>query len=356
MGAFVMTPLLHPTLVNGRLGDPALYVECMFERWALLFDLGDLHALSPRKMLRIRDVFVSHTHVDHFVGFDQLLRVLIGRDQTLRLVGPSGIIAQVEHKLAGYTWNLVERYDTDLVVEVSEIRSAGEARRAAFRFQNRFRREEGGGRALADGLLCEERGFRVRCAVLDHRVPCLGFAVEERQHVNVWKSRLEERGLKVGPWLRAAKQAILAGQPDDLPCHASWREGGVERGRTLTLGELKREAMRIVPGQKLGYVVDAAYTPENERRIVDLVAGADILFIEAAFARDDAARAADRAHLTTEQAGRIGRLAGAKRIEPFHFSPRYAGDAQRLLREVDEAFGASEEQEPARQGESPGAP
>ena len=97
-----MTPLLHPYLVNGRFGDPALYVECMFERWALLFDLGDQHALSARKLLRIRDVFVSHTHIDHFIGFDQLLRILIGRDQTVRLFGPSGILETVEHKLAGY--------------------------------------------------------------------------------------------------------------------------------------------------------------------------------------------------------------------------------------------------------------
>ena len=49
-------------------------------------------------------------------------------------------------------------------------------------------------------------------------------------------------------------------------------------------------------------------------------------------------RAADRYHLTTEQAGRLGRLAGVRRIEPFHFSPRYAGQEARLRQEVEEAF------------------
>jgi ribonuclease Z len=335
-----MKPLLHPVLVNGRFGDPALYVECMFERWALLLDLGDLHALSPRKLLRIQDVFISHTHIDHFVGFDQLLRVLIGRDQTIRLFGPSGIIERVEHRLAGYSWNLVERYATDLVLRVTEVRAPNEAICATFRFQNRFRREDGGNRALADGLLCEDHGFRVRCALLDHRLPCLGFAIEERQHVNVWKSRLDERGLPVGPWLREVKEAVLSGRPDDTPCLVRWREAGVARERTLSLGDLKRDVLRIVPGQKIGYVVDTAYSLENVQRIVELVRGADILFIEAAFARADAALAADRAHLTTEQAGRIGRLAGAKRIEPLHFSPRYGEAVEPLLREVDEAFSA----------------
>ncbi|MFZ5791156.1 MAG: ribonuclease Z [Pseudomonadota bacterium] len=351
-----MRPLLHPRLLNGRFGDPALYVECMFERWALLFDLGDLHGLDIRKLLRVRDVFVSHTHIDHFVGFDQLLRISIGREHVLRLFGPSGIIGQVEHRLGSYSWNLVERYATDLVIVVTEVRSPTEAESARFRFQNRFRREAGTTAALADGVLRDDSGFRVRCAVLDHRIPCLGFAVEERQHVNVWKNRLEEAGLAVGPWLREVKQAILRNEPDDTPCRVDWREGRAKREETLPLGRLKREVMRLVPGQKIGYVVDVAYSAENIRRIVELVQGADILFIEACFARKDAARAADRAHLTTEQAGRIARLAGVQRVEPFHFSPRYVEDGECLMREVDEAFRAPPEPEGARKGASVGPP
>src|SRR3546814_8713489 len=136
-----------------------------------------------------------------------------------------------------------------------------------------------------------------------------------------------------------SKQAILSGAPDDTPFRVHWREGDAERERTFSLGALGREVMRIVPGQKLGYVVDTACTAENVRRIVDLVAGADILFIESAFAREDAMRGADRAHLTTEQASRIAPLAGAKRVEPFHFSARYVGAGDRLLREVPGEIG-----------------
>src|SRR3546814_15545664 len=97
--------------------------------------------------------------------------------------------------------------------------------------------------------------------------------------------------------------------------------------------------MRIVPGQKLGYVVDTACTAENVRRIVDLVAGADILFIESAFAREEEMRGADRAHLTTEQASPIARLAGAKRVDPFDFSPRLVGAGGRLLRQGHGGWG-----------------
>jgi ribonuclease BN (tRNA processing enzyme) len=78
-----MRPLLHPTLLNGRFGDPALDVETLFESRAILFDLGDIAVLPPRKILRLEHVFVSHAHIDHFVGFDRLLRVLVGRQKNV---------------------------------------------------------------------------------------------------------------------------------------------------------------------------------------------------------------------------------------------------------------------------------
>lgn len=101
-----MRPTFHPNLVNGSTGDLALFVDCLFERRALLFDLGDIHALPPRKLLRISHVFVTHAHMDHFIGFDWLLRILLGRERDLHLFGPPGFVAQVEHKLSAYTWNL----------------------------------------------------------------------------------------------------------------------------------------------------------------------------------------------------------------------------------------------------------
>ena len=77
-------------LVNGRSGDPALYIETLFEKRAIMFDLGDISSLSPRKIQRVEHVFVSHAHIDHFIGFDHLLRVLVGREKIVRLYGPVG--------------------------------------------------------------------------------------------------------------------------------------------------------------------------------------------------------------------------------------------------------------------------
>jgi ribonuclease Z len=65
------------------------------------------------------------------------------------------------------------------------------------------------------------------------------------------------------------------------------------------------------------------------------------LFIEAAFAQGAGELARERAHLTTGAAGEIARAAAVRRVEPFHFSSRYAGEEERLIGEVRAAFGDS---------------
>lgn len=326
-----MRPLLHPWLVNGRTGDPTLYVDVQFEKRALLLDIGDLHAVPPRKLLRIGHVFVSHCHLDHFVGLDHLLRFLVGRPATLGLYGPEGLTERVGHRLAGYTWNLVERFAADLVVEVVEMLDATRRRGARLRLKSRFAPEPFEVPATEDGILLRQPDLLVRAAVLDHGTPCLAFAVEEAVHVNVWRNRVEAAGLPVGPWLRALKRAVAEARPDEYPVAI---EGVGER----PLGAL-RPLVTTEPGQKIGYVTDIAGTEENIAAAAALVEGADILFIEATFAAADAARAVERGHLTTVDAGTIARRARARRVEPFHFSPRYGGEEARLVAEVMAAYG-----------------
>jgi ribonuclease Z len=328
-----MRPLLHPNLVNGRSGDPALYVETLFEKRAILFDLGDITILSPRKIQRLDHIFVSHAHMDHFAGFDQLLRLLVGREKTIRLYGPEGFISHVGHKLHGYIWNLAAGYPCDLIFIVTEIAASFETRAAQFRLKRAFAEEPGRSGRIADGVLYQEPSFRVCVSVLDHRIPCLGFAIEEAIHVNVWKTRLAELGFPVGAWLRELKRAVTENMPDEHPI----RIATPGAARELPLGTL-RHIVTVTAGQKIGYVTDVADTAANRESIIRLVQNADLLFIEAAFAEADAALAQERAHLTTAAAGQIARAAGVRRLEPFHFSPRYAGEDERMLNEVRAAF------------------
>ena len=66
--------------------------------------------------------------------------------------------------------------------------------------------------------------------------------------------------------------------------------------------------------------------------------GSPAMLSEAIHSLVDTALAAERAHLTTAQAGELARKAVVGRVEPFHFSPRYAGDEAFIIREVEEMF------------------
>lgn len=329
-----MRPAFRPALVNGPTGDPALYVDFVFQRRALLFDMGDLAALPTRKLLRVSEAFLSHAHMDHFMGFDQLLRVLVGRERTVRLYGPPGLIGQVAGRLRAYTWNLVDRFEAELRFVVTEYHGHGWGRRARLRLGTGFALEAEGPCRLPGGVLLEEPGLRVRAAVLDHGIPCLGFVLEEGLHVNVWRNRLEELGLDVGPWLQALKRGVLEGRPEEEPVPVRWLPGR-SGPPVLPLGELRRRVLRVVPGQRIGYLTDLAGHAANRRAAAALVRGADLLYIECPFPHREAARAADRRHLTARQAGLIARAAAVQRVVPFHLSPRHQEEAEALVAELE---------------------
>jgi ribonuclease Z len=335
-----MRPTFHPHLVNGSTGDPVLFVDCLFEHRALLFDLGDIQALPPRKLLRISHVFVTHAHMDHFIGFDWLLRILLGREKDLQLFGPPGFLDQVEHKLRAYTWNLVHNYLSDFTLRVTEVDGNGAGRYASFRCHNTFLREDETSVNFPDNILLNEPAMQVRCTLLDHGgIPCMAYALQEQAHVNVWKNRLQELGLPVGAWLRDMKQAVLRNEPEQWQIRVAWCEDDVQRERLVSLAELK-SALRIVPGQKIAFVTDVAWHHANVTRIVELARDADLLYIEAVFMERDAEHGQRKFHLTARQAGEIARAANAGAVIPMHFSPRYQGEDRTLLRaEVAAVFG-----------------
>jgi ribonuclease Z len=334
-----MRPTLHPHLLNGRTGDPGIYVEVLHRSETILLDCGDLSALSPRHLLRIGAVAISHAHMDHWAGFDRLLRILIGREKCLPLVGPEGFAQRLFHRLQAYTWNLADRIPAELAFEVTEVTTAGTWPRTRLSLHGGFTQERLPPLPVApDGTVLQLGPLRLRAAVLDHGTPCLGFALEEDQHLHVWRTRLEERGLPTGPWLAALKAAVREGWADDRPVPIFARPSEASGAPTLPFGAL-RDLISITPGQRLAYLTDFADVPANRSAAIDLAQGADILFIEAPFAAEDAAIALDRRHLTTRAAGEIARKAGVRRIEPFHFSPRYPGQEDRLLAEVAVAAG-----------------
>lgn len=325
-------------LVNGEFGDPGLYVDFRDERRALLFDVGDLATLPPRKLLRLSHLFVSHRHMDHFAGFDRLLRVVLGRKARIMLAGGPGTIDGVAHKLGAYTWNLVHRYAEELVLDVRELGTDGNAGRALFSSRTGFERDEQPVPAPANDVLHDELAFRVRARFVDHGIPCLAFALEEKARIGIARDRLLAAGLAPGAWLRQFKRAVLSGLPGDTPIVVEWRDRDGAHAVARSVDELRPLALDVVAGQRIGYVTDLRFTEANVRVLETLLGGVDLLFIESVFLDAERDHAARKHHLTAWQAGTIARRIGARAVVPFHFSPRYEKRAGELRRELAAAF------------------
>jgi ribonuclease Z len=299
-------------------------------RWqgrSILIDLGRIDRTPAAVLLPIEAVFVSHTHMDHFMGFDQLLRLFLARDSTLRLYGPAGIADCVQGKLAGYTWNLTDEYQ--FAIEVTEI-TEHELVRWRFAAADRFTRRSAG-TAPHTGTVFADRVFTVEAAPLDHKIVSMAYAVTERTHLNVRADALDALGLRPGPWLNALKNAIRTGAAPDTPIE-------ILPGDRRPLAALRDALLIETPGQKVAYTVDTLFSPANAARIVRLARGADLFYCEAPFLDEDIDQATRRYHLTARQAGALARAAGVQRLAVFHFSPRYEGRYADIVAEAQEEF------------------
>ena len=250
-------------------------------------------------------------------------------------MGRRVFLAQLAAKLGAYTWNLVDRYAQAVTIVGTELRPTTKLTQI-FDCRRAFRRGRRRRSTAVDQPLLKEPSFKVSAAILDHRIDCLAFSVKERFHVSIIKTQLEDLGLQVGPWLRRFKEALYSGVDRE-----QWFEIETDREgnpRRFRLGELSDRIAQFSPGQKITYIADAAYTSANVEKMVALAAGADHLFIEAAFLERDRAIARAKHHLTAHQAGLIAAEAQVKRFTLFHFSPRYGRDAAPFEAEAQSAY------------------
>lgn len=320
-----MKPSFHHRLINKQFDDPCLYVRMMRERRAFLFDAGFIGNLDQGDIQKITDVFVTHMHIDHFIGFDTLLRALLRRKTPLRVHGPEDIIECIEGKLKGYAWNLIKEYP--FRIEAFSI-SKTEIRHSGFYSENCFTRTDRGSLPF-EGYALKEPHIRVRAAFFSHGIPCLGFSIEEESHINIDKAKLNRMGLPIGPWLTIFKKMLREKTDMDSKLHVHDKE--------FRLGELI-DIAAITKGQKVSYIMDISPEPENIGKAIELAKDSDSLYCEAYFLHKDIGRAFERNHITAKIAGEIARKAGVKKIIITHFSPKYIENPGEIEEEAMGAF------------------
>ncbi len=312
-----MHHFLKYNFVNGRLGDPAILGQLVKHGQNILFDLGDLTALSKKDLNKTQYILLSHTHMDHFIGFERILRTHIPHRRRVTIVGPTGIAQQVRHRILGYTWNLIE--DDQLAYQIHEVSD---------------------NRIVKNYIMSKGTNFEVIATKTTLAIPGASYKAINLSHLNIdsiayqlvfptfWKTNLDrilQDGLSPGPWISEVQQL----GPDHQGAHLSIS------GKTFAVKDLIQRYFEP-HYRSCCYLTDVGFTKDNLDKLHRYFSDTYLLFCESSFRHLDAWRAREKAHLTTKQAALIAALLGVKEFEPFHFSSIYGKDEKTTYDEAIE--------------------
>lgn len=320
-------PRIKHHLINEKYEDPGLYIEVPQTGDYILFDVGNIHRLDREIIKKITKVFVSHTHMDHFIGFDTLLRYKLGRPHTVEMFGIDPLASNVYSKLQGYTWNLVE-FEPQLIFKVKQLN--GEIFETfEFDIKKKFAKDFVEEEKVKGDVIYENKLYRVRYAVLDHKIEVLGYSFEYKDRVLLKKEKVDTLPLK-GREIGLFKEFLENPDNKDKTFKIGDRDYGYQ--------ELFEEYAYVQKGIKISYITDVIYSPQNKNKIVNLVKDSDYLYCESVFTERDKDQAEKVYHLTTKQTAEIATLANVKNLVVFHFSRRYGKNKDIVLNEIKKFF------------------
>jgi len=260
-----------------------------------LIDCGEGTQVSLRRMhihfQRIKHIFISHLHGDHFYGLIGLVSSmhLLGRTKPLHIYGPP---------------TLKEILDLQLL-----------ASQTTLLYPLEFHATQ----AETPEVIFEDRQITVSSFPMLHRIPTTGFLFREKPYERrLRKDMLELLKIPVHliPRLRAGEDYTAA-------------DGTVHPNASITLESPEPRTY--------AFCSDTAY----HEQIIPVIEGASLLYHETTFMNDREANAADKFHSTTGQAATIALKAGVKKLLIGHYSARY-DDLQPLLNEARVVFPETE--------------
>lgn len=323
---------IEPYFCAGLLDDPLLLVRVRPTGRSLLFDCGQLHHLAKRVLRSIDAVFVTHAHMDHFMGLDHLIRHTHVSPRSLDLYGPPGIAARVGHKLAGYDWNLAEEWwRTVFVHEIHDDR----IEHHRFAGAGGFAGEALGAEPRATPTIYLTPFVTVEAQLCDHGMPVLAFRLTEQEVFAIDPAALTAAGLHPGPWLGELKNRWRHGKLGDgpLPVLLATGDGPAEAEHSDAAG-LYRQVRREDPAASLGYLTDIGFTPANRQRLQELLHAVSLLCCECTFLAADKPKARASHHLCTTDVNRLAVELHPRALLPMHLSKAYIREPLALYREL----------------------
>jgi len=329
---------LEPTFFAGLIDDPCLVVRDRPVHQSVMFDCGTLHHLAKREMKPIRAIFVSHAHMDHFMGFDAFLRQIHASPRRVELFGPPGMADRVAARLAGYDWNLAEPYwCTFFVHEIHQEKTLT----VRFSGPERFKRYPTTSTPRTGEVIYRYNHLEVSAILLSHDIPVLAFRLKEKKIFSIDKNRMASLGLLPKDWLTKLKKQFFDDWPPSEPLTAQSINDGIKEEITVDAKELYHRICGTPETNSLGYLTDWGYTHENRRKVLEFFSGTTFLVGECAFLKNETHKARSSHHLCTDDWNELLAELRPRYFLPMHLSKTYQGRSPELYQELQPTAGTT---------------
>lgn len=315
--------MIYGEIKNNHNEDISILITVDNHTGKYLCDCGFASKLSIKEIKDIVAIFISHTHIDHFVNFDNILRNQIGSYKKVIICGPKGISKNVQSKALSYTWNLIKEDEENIQYEIREIIDNNNILISEIKPPNWELKFKG---KYEDKYIYNNDRFVVKYTSLNHGIPSIAYLFEEYPKMKIDISKTE---FTPGPWIRVLKEYFKNKKSEkyiDI------------NGIKYKAGELFN-LLTEIKGYKLGVIMDHNGDEENHKKIYEVFHEADTVFIESFYKEDDSELAQINNHSTSIKSGEIMRKTKVKKAVPVHFSRRYTKEeVEEVINEFNKSF------------------
>lgn len=278
----------------------------------LMFDCGEgcFAELPFSERQDVDHLFFSHLHMDHVAGFDSFFRCNFNRNTKVnRIWGPPGTVRSFHHRFQSFLWNLHEKMAATW--KVTDIHRQL-LRTSRFELNEGFEINHDEGARLLSGPICDGEGFRVEALTLSHGTPSMGYIVREKLRRNVDLAKLEESGLKPGPWVKDLKDSDYRSETIEIA------------GVSYSTKDLRRDLIQESQGDSVAYLTDFLLgDAATLERVAEVLSGCEVLVCEAQYRKTDHELAQRNFHMTTALTAKLAQRAGVGELVLIHLSDRY---------------------------------